>query len=283
LKKPTKEQIAQFYRQTLDRCLDAFSRLDEKEWEKKASDHWTAREHLAHLATTHEEEGLRLTEQALAGEPANIPGFAKREDILAFRKKTLDGARNLPASELLPRVKTGFEEHLATLNGLSEADLDKPAMSPAWDRPGTVRDLFFASYLFLAGQYQEIRKVSKKKVPHWIESGTPDQVNYHLSRTFHYMPLIFWSSRGADMTTTYQFTMDGEGGGQWNIQIADGKAESADGPAEPFDAEIKTKPEHWMDLSMGELNPVMAITMRKVKLGGNAALAMKLSSLFSAE
>lgn len=85
------------------------------------------------------------------------------------------------------------------------------------------------------------------------------------------------------MTTTYQFTMDGEGGGQWNIQIADGKAESADGPAEPFDAEIKTKPEHWMDLSMGELNPVMAITMRKVKLGGNAALAMKLSSLFSAE
>jgi hypothetical protein len=280
---PTKDQIRSFYGQALERCLEAFSRLDDKEWGKKVSDEWTAKEHLAHLVSTMEKETMPLTRQALAGEAPNIPGFEKRTDILTFREETMRGANSLPVSELLEQLKTLNEEHIALLDSLNDSDLDKPARSPAWDRPGTVRDLFFASYLFLPAQYQEIRKAAKKKLPHWVEASTPEQVNYHMGRIFHYMPLIFCSAKGADVTATYQFTMEGEGGGQWSLAIGAGRADAEDGEAAKHDIEIKTKPELWIDLTSGELNPALAIMTRKVKIGGNAGLAMKLSEYFSAE
>jgi len=283
MKTPTKDDIIKFYTQALQRCLDGFSKLDDKEWSKKASDEWTAKEHLGHLVITQELETVPLTRQALAGEPHNIPGFAKREDMPAFRKSTLDQVRDVPAADLLQRLESVVREHISMLENASESDLDKPGQSPAWDRPGTVRDLFFAGYLFLPGQYQEIRRVAKKKLPHWIEASDADQVHYHMSRIFHYMPLIYNPSAGGDMEATYQFTMEGEGGGQWTVKISDGHATSADGPADPFDAEVKTKPALWMDLSQGDLNPAWAITTRKVQLGGNMGLAMKLGSLFTAD
>ena len=46
--KPTKEQIREFYGQALQRCLDTFSQLDDKEWAKKVNG-WTAKETLAHM------------------------------------------------------------------------------------------------------------------------------------------------------------------------------------------------------------------------------------------
>jgi hypothetical protein len=281
LMKPTKEQIQEYYGQAIQRCLETFSKLDDREWGKKV-DGGTARDTLANLVGTHLKETMVLTRQALAGEPQRVEGFEKREQMAAFREATVKEFRDKPTSELLQMLKDNYEEHLKVLDSLSESDLDKPAMSPSWDRPGTIRDLFFASYLFLPGQYQEIRKAAKKKMPHWVEASTPEQVNYHMSRIFHYMPLIFRSDRGGDMKATYVFTMEGDGGGQWSVKIADGRAESEDGGSDPFDLELKTKPELWIDLSTGELNAAWAIMTRKVQLGGNAGLAMKLGDLFTA-
>src|SRR3972149_1608049 len=128
--------------------------------------------------------------------------------------------------------------------------------------------------------YRGTRRAAKKKLPHWMEAGSPEEVHFQLDRIFHYMPLIFWSSRGADMNVTYVFNMEGEGGGQWALRISDGKAEAEDGVPESFDMELRTKPELWIDLSNNDLNAMWAITTRKVHLGGNAGLAMKLSTLF---
>jgi putative sterol carrier protein len=285
--KPTRDQIKDFYSRALQRSLDAYARLDEKEWDKKASDEGTARDHLATIVGVMEQETLPITRAALAGEKPAVPGLEKRSDIMAFRRKARDSVRDLPPAELLERMKAAFEEHLAMLQGLSDEDLDKPASSPAWDRPATIRDLFFGAYLFLPGQYQEIRRVNKKKLPHWIEDSTPDQVNYHMGRLFNYMPLIFRSDKAGDLKATYLFTMEGEGGGQWNLNIAEGAASSADGPPEGDpDIEIKTKPQNWIDLSTGDLNPLTAVIpgpFQKVSLKGQMPLAMKLSELFSAE
>jgi putative sterol carrier protein len=202
---------------------------------------------------------------------------------MPFREACMKKVRDLPVSELLSRMKAAFSEHLQMLDGLSEADLDRPAHSPAWDRPGTIRDFFFGSYLFLPAQYQEIRKASKKKLPHWVDASTPEQTRYYMGRMFHYMPLIFRSDKAEDMKATYVFTMEGTGGGQWSINIENGKANSEDGARDTHDSEIRTKPQIWIDLSNGDINPAFAIMTRKVHLGGNPALAMKLSTLFSAE
>jgi len=277
---PTKDQVTKYYSQALSRCLDAYARLDDKEWGKKASDRWTAKDYLAHMVIAQEEEANHLIKQALGGEPANVPGFATREEINDYNQRMLETVRDLPVGELMGRLKAASEEAISILNGLSETDLDKPAASPGWDRPGTVRDLFFASYLHLPGHYQDVRRAAKKKLPHWMEAGAPEEVHFQLDRIFHYMPLIFWSSRGADMKVTYVFNMEGEGGGQWAVRISDGKAVAEDGVPESFDMELRTKPELWIDLSNNDLNAMWAITTRKVHLGGNAGLAMKLGTLF---
>ena len=278
--KQTKDEISKRYQEALDRCLEAFARLDDKEWDKKASDHWTAKEHLGHLASNMEEELLVITRQALAGEPANVPGFEKPDDAVSFYNQSLDGVRDRPATELLDRMKSVFESHISTLDGLSEEQLDQPASSPAWSREGTVRDLFGAGYLFLPGQYQQMRRVNKRKLPHWLDGGPPERINFHLDRLFNLMALIFRGDRADDMQAIYLFTLEGSGGGQWRLKISNGRAECEDGAGFEHDVEIKTKPELWMDLASGELNPPMAIMTRKVKLGGNAGLALKLGSLF---
>ena len=94
---PTKEQMKLFYAQTAERCLQAYSQLDEKEWEKKASDHWTAKQHLAYTAGTLEEEHLAVTRAAIAGEPIKLPGFETRQDESAFRHSITEKLQDLPA------------------------------------------------------------------------------------------------------------------------------------------------------------------------------------------
>jgi len=278
--KPMKDQIQKYYTQALQRSLESYARLDEREWGKKASDRWTAKDFLAHLVISQEDVSNRVTRQAMAGEPVEIPGYRGREGINEHNEQTLESVRGLPVAELLGRLKAAVEEHLSMLDGLSESGLDKPFAHPGWDRPGTLRDQFFASYLHLPGHYQDIRRAAKKKLPHWMEVSTTDEVHYQLDRIFNFMPLIYRSDIGGEMQATYVFTMEGNGGGQWAIQIADGKAESLEAAPASFDTEVKTKPELWIDLSNNDLNPVWAITTRKVQLGGNAGLAMKLGTLF---
>lgn len=278
--KPTKDAIKQHTSRALERCLESFPRLDDKEWRKKASDRWTAKDSLAHLVIAQEEGQNRLIQQALAGEPANIPGFSRREEINGHNEQMLAKVRDLPVSDLLGRLKAAYAETMGILDGLSEPDLDKPASDPTWGCPGTVRDLFLEGYLHLPSHYQDIRRVAKKKLPHWVEASTPEEVHFQMDRTLHYMPLIYWSDRGGDMQATYLFTLEGEGGGQWAVRIGEGRAETECGAPDSFDIEVRTKPELWIDLSRNDLNAMWAITTRKLHLGGNAGLAMKLDTLF---
>ena len=277
---PTKEQMKLFYAQTADRCLEAYGQLGQQEWDKKASDHWTAKEHLAYTVGTLEEEMLPMTRAGMSGENVKLPGFDQREDEPAFRRAVTEKLSVLSTVELIPRLRAAFDEHVSILDGLSEADLDRKVVNPGWDREGTVRDLYTSAYLLLVNQYQEIRRVAKKKLPHWTQGISPERVHYHVDRLLQYMPLIFRSNDASDMNVTYQFTMEGDGGGQWSMRIGEGRADTAEGAADPHDCEIKTKPALWMDLASGDLSPPIAIMTRKVKLGGNVGLAMKLSGLF---
>lgn len=277
---PTKEQLQKYYRQALERCIDAFGRLSEEDWQRKASKIWTAKDYLGHLVSCQEEEGNRLTAQALAGQPGELPGFLGREHIGDYNEQSLAPLRGLPVSDLLSRLRRSFEEHLRMLAPLSEEELERPASNPGWDRAGTVRDLFYMCYLHLPGHYQDIRRAVKRKLPHWMDACPADEVNYQLSRTFHFMPLIYWRERGGELRATFLFTMEGEGGGQWAINIADGRAEAEDGAPDKVDTEVRTKPALWMDLSTNDLNAAMAIMTRKVHINGNPGLAMRLESLF---
>ena len=64
---------------------------------KKATDHWTAKEHLAHMAVTQEVETLVETRQALAGEPDEVPGIESRAGVLPFRQQGMESPAMSPS------------------------------------------------------------------------------------------------------------------------------------------------------------------------------------------
>jgi putative sterol carrier protein len=51
---------------------------------------------------------------------------------------------------------------------------------------------------------------------------------------------------------TYLFDLAGEGGGQGTLAIAERQCTSYEGPPAEADAELHTKPAHWLDLQTKE-------------------------------
>ena len=71
---PSKDQITTFYKAALLRSLDAYAKLDDKEWDKKASDQGTAKYHLAQLVGTMEAESIPVTRAGDRRARAEHPG-----------------------------------------------------------------------------------------------------------------------------------------------------------------------------------------------------------------
>ena len=84
------------------------------------------------------------------------------------------------------------------------------------------------------------------------------------------------------INSTYQFDIQGEGGGKW---FADLTKEA--GPwIEQKEAEAKCtitvpKAEDWVAIASGKMNPTSAFMQGKIKVKGDMSLAMKLQTLLS--
>ncbi len=89
------------------------------------------------------------------------------------------------------------------------------------------------------------------------------------------------SSKIAGMNAVYQFDISGDGGGQWNVALADGNATVAEGTHESPSITISASDENWSKIVAGELNGQTAFLTGKLKIKGDMSLAMKLQSVFS--
>lgn len=87
-------------------------------------------------------------------------------------------------------------------------------------------------------------------------------------------------SKLAGVNATFQFVVTGDGGGEWNVAIADGKATIASGKAENSSIVLTATVEDWLALVNGDLNGQTAFLTGKLKIQGDMTLAMKLESFF---
>ena len=76
-----------------------------------------------------------------------------------------------------------------------------------------------------------------------------------------------------------QFTLLGEGSGDWGVTVDDGKVLVVPGQLANPQLIIKASAANALKLMRGELNPVGAFMTGKVKVAGDMALAMKLLDL----
>lgn len=83
----------------------------------------------------------------------------------------------------------------------------------------------------------------------------------------------------AGMNATYQFNVTGDGGGNWNVKIADGAAAVSEGTAETPSITITASDENWLNIVNGKLSGQTAFLTGKLKIQGDMSLAMKLQSV----
>ena len=84
-----------------------------------------------------------------------------------------------------------------------------------------------------------------------------------------------------DWNATYQWVLDGDGGGSWFAKFADGSVDVQQGEAENPDITISANASDWVDIVNGKLNGQMAFLSGKLKIKGDMSLAMKLQTLTS--
>ncbi|MEZ4643993.1 MAG: SCP2 sterol-binding domain-containing protein [Chloroflexota bacterium] len=80
----------------------------------------------------------------------------------------------------------------------------------------------------------------------------------------------------ADINTTVQFDLSGEGGGQWHAAIADGAITVNNGPADAPQATLIMDAEDFVAMSTGQLNAMAAFMSGKIKVEGDLGTIMKL-------
>lgn len=105
-------------------------------------------------------------------------------------------------------------------------------------------------------------------------AGSVQDVLMELSR--HFDPAD-WKDEDA----TLAFDITGEGGGQWIARIEGGTLTLDEGTVTDPDMTLAASAEHFLAMVNGDLNPVTAFMQGKVKIKGEASLAMKLSKLLT--
>ncbi len=83
-----------------------------------------------------------------------------------------------------------------------------------------------------------------------------------------------------NLCATYVFDISGKNGGQWVLNIKDGKCDLVDGPVSNPSVTIAISDQDWLAIHKGKLNSQMAFMMGKLRVSGDMGLAMKLQSMF---
>jgi putative sterol carrier protein len=83
----------------------------------------------------------------------------------------------------------------------------------------------------------------------------------------------------AGMNAVFQFNITGDGGGEWNVKIAEGKAEVNKGAAEAPNITLTSTDENWINIVNGKTSGQTAFLTGKLKIQGDMSLAMKLQSV----
>ncbi len=99
---------------------------------------------------------------------------------------------------------------------------------------------------------------------------------------FDELPNRFNPATAGDWKTTIQFNIAGDKGGNFVVDIGDGKCAVREGTADKASATINTSDQTWMGIVSGSVNPMTAFTLGQLKVSGNIADVMKMQNILKA-
>ncbi|HYC00043.1 MAG TPA: SCP2 sterol-binding domain-containing protein [Candidatus Limnocylindrales bacterium] len=99
-------------------------------------------------------------------------------------------------------------------------------------------------------------------------------------QVFEVMPSRFNAAAAQGVNATYQFDLTGDGGGTWQVKVANGTCEVSEGAPGPANITITMAASDYLDMINGKLNPQMAFMGGKLKIKGDMSLALKMQQIF---
>jgi len=101
-----------------------------------------------------------------------------------------------------------------------------------------------------------------------------------LKDVFELMPGAFKPEAAKGVDAVFQYTISGEGGGDWYITVKDQKCEVAEGKAPNPTTTLSLSAEDFVKMLTGELNPMAAFTSGRLKIGGDVMKSQLLGKIF---
>ena len=98
---------------------------------------------------------------------------------------------------------------------------------------------------------------------------------------FDKMPQAFQADKAADVNATVQLNLNGDGGGDWKVEIANGQISTEQGTAASPDLTLAMDASDYVALTRGEANAMGLFMAGKIQLQGDMTLAMKFQEMFS--
>ena len=103
--------------------------------------------------------------------------------------------------------------------------------------------------------------------------STPQDVFEGMRRNFR-------AEKAKGLHVRYQFSLSGPNGGEWFIDVSDGKFKMGRGRIDNPNVTLITSDKNWVALSKDTLNGTWAFMTGRLKIRGDRALAKKLNEIF---
>jgi putative sterol carrier protein len=103
--------------------------------------------------------------------------------------------------------------------------------------------------------------------------ATPEQV-------FEAMRAAFQPQKADGLHVRYQFQLSGPNGGDWFIEVKDGKCAIGRGTIANADVTFLASAHDWVAISNGKLNGTWAYFLGRLKIHGDQHLARQLDEMF---
>lgn len=94
------------------------------------------------------------------------------------------------------------------------------------------------------------------------------------------MPAAFVAEKAGDSKAKIQFNFTGDGGGEYVMDIHDGKCEVTEGTADDVKTTLTVEASDWVDIIEGRLDAMKAFMGGKLKLKGDVGFMLKFQQMF---
>jgi putative sterol carrier protein len=111
-------------------------------------------------------------------------------------------------------------------------------------------------------------------------AASDDSDNRVPQNVFDGMRQSFSAEKARGVHARYQWELSGPDGGQWWIEIDDGKMKMGRGRIDHPDVTFIASDKSWVELSNGKLKGPWAVLTGRLKIRGSQAVARKLDDIF---